>query len=106
MQRHPPPYTGLWPAMVTPFHADDRLNLAAARHLVARFIEEARPECTCGSTGEAPLLRAEERKQLTECVIKEVAGQVPVMVQVGHTAPVLAVELARHAAKRPQSPQR
>src|SRR5687768_4169766 len=85
--------------MVTPFDASGNVNLTATRRLIARFIEEgAGGLYVCGSTGEAPLLRTEERKQFTECVIKEVAGQVPVMVQVGHTAPVLAVELAQHAA--------
>jgi N-acetylneuraminate lyase len=85
--------------MVTPFDSFGDVNLSAAGRLIARFIEEgAGGLYICGSTGEGPLLRSEERKQLAECVIKEVAGQVPVIVHVGHSAPVLAVELAQHAA--------
>lgn len=86
--------------MVTPFDTDGKVDLRAAEKLVARFITEgAGGLYLTGSTGEAPLLRVEERRQFTECVVKSVAGQIPVMVQVGHTAPVLAVELAEHAAR-------
>ena len=39
------------------------------------------------------------RKVIAECVIAEVAGQIPVMVHVGQVAPVLSMELAEHAEK-------
>ena len=100
MSRHEPPFTGVWPAMVTPFDAADRVNLRAVPALVARFIEErAGGLYVCGSSGGAPLLRTQERKDLAECVIAEVAGQIPVMVNVGHTSPSAALELARHAGQ-------
>lgn len=100
MNRHSCPLSGIWPAMVTPFDADDRVSVSAARRLVGRFIEEgAGGIYVCGSTGEAALLRADERKALAECVISEVAGQIPVMIQVGHTVPLLSAELAQHAAR-------
>lgn len=98
MARHQPPFTGIWPAMVTPFDADDRLNLDAARRLIARFLEQgAGGIYLCGSTGEASLLTIHERKRLAEFVLGEVAGQIPVIVQVGHGSPIAALELARHA---------
>ncbi|HOB73010.1 MAG TPA: dihydrodipicolinate synthase family protein [Phycisphaerae bacterium] len=100
MPRHQPPFTGIWPAMVTPFDADDQLNLDAARRLIARYLEQgAGGIYLCGSTGEAPLLSIDERKRLAEFVISEVAGQIPVIVQVGHGSPTAALELARHARK-------
>ncbi len=100
MKRYFPPYDGIWPALVTPMDHADGINLKATRLLVARLIAEgAAGLYVCGSTGEAPLLRVEERRLITECVISEVAGQIPIMVQVGHTAPVLAAELADHAAR-------
>lgn len=86
--------------MVTPFDADDRLNLGAAEQLVERFVREgAGGLYICGSSGEAPLLRRDERKALAECVIGAVGGRIPVVVHVGHTAPAVAVELAEHAAR-------
>lgn len=98
MARHRPPFAGVWPAMVTPFDAEDRLNLDAAGRLVARFLlQGAGGIYLCGSTGEAPLLTVEERKRLAEFVIGEVAGHIPVIVQVGHGSPAAALELARHA---------
>ncbi len=100
MAHHVPPFSGLWPAMITPFDAEDRLNLRAAIRLTGRLLEQgAAGLYLCGSSGEGPLLRAEERKSLVECVIGEVAGQVPVMVHVGHTSPPLALDLAEHAVR-------
>ncbi len=84
---------------MTPFDAEDRLNLKAAGRLLVRLIEQgAGGFYVCGNSGEAALLRVEERRALTEFVIKEVAGQVPVMVHVGQAPPPLAIELAQHAA--------
>ncbi|GMV96589.1 MAG: N-acetylneuraminate lyase [Phycisphaerae bacterium] len=84
--------------MVTPYDAGGEVNLRACRQLVARFIREgAGGIYLCGTTAEAPLLRIEERKAIVECVISEAAGQLPIIVHVGHTAPALAIELARHA---------
>ena len=98
--RHQPPFGGIWPAMVTPFDGDDRLNLRAARRLVNHLIAQgAGGLYVCGSTGEAPLLDVSEREALTECVTEEVRGRVPVIAQVGHTSPRNAVALARHAAR-------
>lgn len=100
MARHEPPFDGIWPALLTPFDDQDRLNLPAASRLVARLIEEgAGGLYICGSSGEAPLLRMEERKRLAEFVISEVAGQIPIIAHVGHTSPVAAVELAEHAGR-------
>ncbi len=100
MKRHSPPFTGVWPALVTPFDAQGCVSRAATRRLLARLIEQgAAGLYICGSTGEAPLLDVADRKELTECVIQEVAGQLPVMVHVGHTAPVAAAQLAEHAAR-------
>jgi N-acetylneuraminate lyase len=98
--KHSPPFSGVWPAMITPYDADDRINPAAIRRLIARFIEQgADGVYICGSTGEGPLLRQKEREAIAECVVSEAAGQIPVVVHVGQTAPVVAAELAEHAGR-------
>jgi N-acetylneuraminate lyase len=91
-------FRGIWPALITPFNSDDQIDFNATRRLLARLIDQgAGGFYVCGSTGEAPLLRVQERKQFVDFVVGEISGQVPIIVHVGHTAPVEAVELARHA---------
>lgn len=97
MSRHAPPFSGIWPAMLTPFDADEQLDLKATSRLITHLIGQgAGGLYICGSTGDAPLMLTEERMRFTEYVIGEVAGEVPVIVHVGHTSPIAAMELARH----------
>ena len=51
----------------------------------------------CGSTGEGPLLRFEERKRVTEVVVEACRGRIPVTAHVGALTTRESVSLARHA---------
>lgn len=89
---------GIMPALMTPFHDDFSINFPMLERLVAYHIENG---ChglfICGSTGEGLLLSPDERRQVAETVVREVAGQVPVIVHAGSPATRDAVALARHA---------
>jgi dihydrodipicolinate synthase/N-acetylneuraminate lyase len=91
-------FSGLMPAMVTPFDERGELDLAATEAVVERFIEAGVNGISpLGSTGEASHLTAVERKRFAEEVTRIVAGRVPVVVGVGATGTRETVELARHA---------
>ncbi len=91
-------FTGIWPAMVTPFDEGGALDLVALEKLIGRLIEQgAGGLYVGGSTGEGPLMSPDERKQLAERTVEVVAGQIPVIVHVGGGRPADDILLARHA---------
>ena len=91
-------FTGLMPAMVTPFDEEGEVDLGATEAVVERFIA-ARVDgiSPLGSTGEASHLASEERKRFIEEVTRIVSGRVPLVVGVGAAGTREAIELARHA---------
>ncbi len=91
-------FSGLMPAMVTPFDERGEVDLGAAEAVVERFIEAGVDGISpLGSTGEFSHLTADERKRFAEEVVRMVARCVPLVVGVGSSGTREAVELARHA---------
>jgi 4-hydroxy-tetrahydrodipicolinate synthase len=91
-------FSGLMPAMVTPFDERGEVDLTATEAVVERFIEAGVDGISpLGSTGEFSHLTADERKRFAEEVTRIVAGRVPVVVGVGAAGTKEMVELARHA---------
>ncbi|HLM78398.1 MAG TPA: 4-hydroxy-tetrahydrodipicolinate synthase [Rubrobacteraceae bacterium] len=91
-------FTGLMPAMVTPFDEQEEVDLQATKAVVERLIE-ARVDgvVALGSNGEFSHLTSEERKRFAEEMVKLVAGRVPLVIGVGASGTKETVELARHA---------
>ena len=91
-------FRGVIPAVLSVFDAEEALDEQGTRELI-RFL------CSfgigglylTGSTGEAFLMNAEERKRQVEIVMDEVGDRVPVVVHVGAMSTRTSLELARHA---------
>ncbi len=91
-------FQGAWPALLTPFTADDQVNIPVLRRLVDYLIgKQIGGFYVCGSTGEGIYMSVDERKATTEAAIEQTNGRVPVIVHVGTMVTRDAVELARHA---------
>src|ERR671917_1394746 len=91
-------FSGLMPAMVTPFDERGELDLAATEAVIERSIEAGVSGISpLGSTGEATHLTFDERKRFTGEVVGIAGGRVPVVVGVGTSGTRETVELARHA---------
>src|SRR5215212_9625384 len=91
-------FSGLMPAMVTPFDERGEVDLGATEAVIERFIEAGVSGISpLGSTGEASHLTADERKRFAEEIVRIVGGRVPLVVGVGATGTRETVELARHA---------
>jgi 2-dehydro-3-deoxy-D-pentonate aldolase len=91
-------FSGLMPAMVTPFDEQGEVDLAATEAVVERFIVAGVDGISpLGSTGESSHLNGDERKRFIEEVTRIVGGRVPLVVGVGAAGTREAVELARHA---------
>ncbi len=86
--------------LVTPFTADDKIDIDALHRLVNYLIEHG-VDCLYpnGTTGEMLKLSVEERKLVAEEVLKATAGRVPVFIQVGAPTTAQTIELAKHAAE-------
>lgn len=93
-------FQGIYPALVTPFTVDGRVDADAVQKLTASLKEKGvNGFYVSGSTGESYMLSVEERKFLLEAV-KEAAGEeMDVIVNIGMFATVHSLELARHAEK-------
>ncbi|MEM7118691.1 MAG: dihydrodipicolinate synthase family protein [Chloroflexota bacterium] len=91
--------SGILSALITPFDKDGRVNTAVLRDLV-RFQLEAGLAgfFVNGGTGEGLLLDSDERKQILEIVLDEVAGKAAVIAHIGAIATHTAADLAAHAA--------
>ncbi len=89
---------GSWPAVVTPFDDKDEVNYDVLRQLVGF---QARNNSTglllMGSTGEAILLTADERKKIIDMVLNEARGKIPVMVGVAAMTTKQTIENAKYA---------
>ena len=91
-------FSGLMPAMVTPFDERGEIDFTATEAVVERFVEAGVDGISpLGSTGEASHLTADERKRFAEEVTRIVAGRVPLLIGVGAVGTRETVELARHA---------
>lgn len=91
-------FQGAWPALLTPFTAADEVNVPVLRGLVDYLIGKGIGGFyVCGSTGEGVYMSVEERKLVTEVVMDQTAGRVPVIAHVGTMVARDAVALAAHA---------
>ena len=89
---------GSWPAFVTPFDDDDEVNYDVLRQLVGFQAENnSTGLLLMGSTGEAILLNADERKKIIDTVLDEAKGKIPVMVGVAAMTTKQTIENAKYA---------
>jgi 4-hydroxy-tetrahydrodipicolinate synthase len=90
------PYEGLLTAMVTPFHADGRVNddaaVAIARHLLANGSHGL---VVAGTTGEAATLTDDEQVRLVELIVQEAGGDGSIVAGAGSNDTRHAIELTQ-----------
>ena len=95
----PTPFGRLLTAMVTPFDADGRVDLALAGRLARHLVDEGSDGLVvCGTTGESPTLSWQEQVQLLEAVRQAVGSGVKVLAGTGSNSTAEAVEATREAA--------
>jgi 4-hydroxy-tetrahydrodipicolinate synthase len=91
---------GLWIAIPTPFtadgrHVDEDTLAASVEHYIGGLQVDG---IFCGGVmGEFWALSLDERKRVHELVVRQAAGRVPVMAQVGHHVFSDTVQLCEHA---------
>lgn len=87
-------------ALNTPFKADGSVDVEAVKEVSRYFRDKGVKQMyVCGSTGEGFLLDTDERKLVTETVVKEVGQDMNIIVHVGCPDTRHACMLAEHAEK-------
>ncbi|OUW49469.1 MAG: 4-hydroxy-tetrahydrodipicolinate synthase [Synechococcus sp. TMED187] len=98
-QLSPTPFGRLLTAMVTPFDAEGKVDLALAGQLASHLVEEGSEGIlVCGTTGESPTLSWEEQVQMLAAVREAVGPGVKVLAGTGSNSTAEAVEATREAA--------
>lgn len=86
-------FHGLGIALVTPFCEDGSVDFVALRRLIAYQLDNGADFlCILATTGETPCLSAEERKEIKETIVKQVAGRVPILMGCGGNNTAAVVE--------------
>jgi 4-hydroxy-tetrahydrodipicolinate synthase len=86
-------FRGIFPALVTPFTADDELDEETYRQLIRFVLPHVDGVVPCGTTGEFSSLTFAEKQRVIEICIDEVAGRVPVLAGTGCQSTIETVEL-------------
>jgi 4-hydroxy-tetrahydrodipicolinate synthase len=91
---------GIFVPMLTPFDADERVDLASLRRLVDFLIEAGvHGLWAMGTTGEFAAVPASERVRAIEATLDQANGRVPVVVNVADGSTRLAIEHAKQAVQ-------
>ena len=91
-------FSGLMPALVTPFDERRELDIGATEAILERHVEAGVDGIVAlGSTGEFSHLEADERRYFAEKVAGILDGRVPLVVGVGTSGTREAISLSRHA---------
>jgi dihydrodipicolinate synthase/N-acetylneuraminate lyase len=88
---------GIIPPVITSFDKTGNFDEKAQREVIRFLLPHIHGFYPTGTYGSGPLMNCTERKKVAEVIIDEVNGKVPVIIHVGASNTVDAVDLARHA---------
>ncbi|GIN13229.1 hypothetical protein J26TS2_30960 [Shouchella clausii] len=88
--------SGIYAALLTPFHEDQSIHKEALQQLVARMIDNGvHGLFALGTNGEFHTLTPQEKYEVATIVLKEAKGKIPVMLGVGGNYTEEAIQLAK-----------
>lgn len=93
-------FSGIMPALLTPFDREGRIKRETVKKLVDwQLSAGAVGFYVCGGTGEGVMLSTKQRMEMLECVLEANAGRGKIIVHTGAINPDDAFELTRHATR-------
>lgn len=87
---------GALPAVLTPFQSNGDIDEQALRRYLRFLVERVDGLFLCGSYGSGLLMAPDQRRQVAEIAVEEVAGAIPIILHVGFANTRTTIELARH----------
>jgi len=97
MSKKPNWFKGIFPALVTPFTKEDKLDEDAYRELIRYLLPHIDGVLACGTTGEFVYLSDEEKRRIFEVTVDEVNGRIPVIVGTACPSTRQTVKLTNYA---------
>src|SRR5215467_60406 len=93
-------WKGIFPALITPFSSEDKLDLKTFDNLLnAQILAGIDGIILGGSLGEASVLTTGEKEQLVRSTVEKVHGKLPVILNVAEGSTREAIEQCRLAAQ-------
>jgi dihydrodipicolinate synthase/N-acetylneuraminate lyase len=91
-------WKGVFPALLTPFTADDQLDLPLfEKNLQAQLDAGIHGVIIGGTLGEASTITAEEKEMLVRCAVRYLGGRIPVVMNIAECTTKAAIEQANYA---------
>ena len=90
-------FKGIFPALVTPFTKENRVDEDALRNLIKYLSPHIDGVLACGTTGEFVYLSSEEKRRVFEITVNEINGRVPVIVGTACPSTCETVKLTSYA---------
>ncbi len=91
-------FFGVATALITPFNDDGTIDFGSLDRIIDLQLDAGVAALVvCGTTGEAPTLSGEEKRELIRFVAKKVRGRVPVIAGAGSNSTSEAVRASRAA---------
>jgi len=97
VSKKPDWFKGIFPALVTPFTRDDRVDEEAFRALIRHLLPHVDGVVPVGTTGEFVYLTEAEKRLVIDIAVDEVGGRVPVVAGTGCASTRDTVALTRYA---------
>ena len=92
-------FTGVAPALITPFTADDEIDEPAMRKLIDWQVESGVDALVVlGTTGENATVWPEERRRIVDLAVEHTAGRVPVIIGAGNNSTSESIGFSKEAA--------
>jgi len=93
-------FKGIVPPAITIFDKEGEIDRAKTIKFIRHLIDEGvHGIFIAGSTGEAPLMNLNQRKEIIDIGVEAVQGRVPLFAGTGHNGTRIAVDLSKYAEK-------
>lgn len=91
-------FQGIVPPAITIFDKEGEIDREKTKKFIQHLINEGvHGIFIAGSTGEAPLMNLDQRKEIIDIGVEAAAGKVPLFAGTGHNSTRIAVELSKYA---------
>lgn len=93
-------WKGVFPALLTPFNPDDKLDLKMfEKNLAAQLGSGVHGIIIGGSLGEASTITEKEKEEMTEFAVEYLRGKIPVILNIAESRTGDAIKQAANAGK-------